>query len=97
MEKQPSERQTEEPLDDESPQKPKKKSRELSGLEMSLGDAWKPPAEGSHRNGAGKNTLAESAKLALEDEEFENMIPIYAAAAISDNHDHEDGINDPMC
>jgi hypothetical protein len=31
--------------------------------------------------------------LALEDEEFEDMIPIYAAAAISD--DHEDGIDDP--
>jgi hypothetical protein len=36
--------------------------------------------------------LAESAKLALEDEEFEDMIPIYAAAAISDYH--EDGIDD---
>jgi hypothetical protein len=31
--------------------------------------------------------------LALEDEEFEDMIPIYAATAISD--DHEDGIDDP--
>jgi len=31
--------------------------------------------------------------LALEDEEFEDMIRIYAAAAISD--DHEDGIDDP--
>jgi hypothetical protein len=29
--------------------------------------------------------------LALEDEEFENMIPIYTAAAISDNH--QDGIH----
>jgi hypothetical protein len=35
--------------------------------------------------------LAESAQLALEDEELEDMIPIYAAAAISD--DHEDGID----
>jgi len=82
-------------LDDESPLKPKKKSRELAGLETSLGDEWKPPAEGSRRNRAGKDTLAESAQLALEDEEFEDMIPIYAAAAISNNHDHEDGIDDP--
>jgi hypothetical protein len=80
-------------LDNESPPKPKKKSRELAGLETSLGDAWKLPAEGSSRNRAGKDTLAESAQLALEDEEFEDMIPIYAAAAISD--DHEDGIDDP--
>jgi hypothetical protein len=36
--------------------------------------------------------LAQSAPLALEDEEFEDMIPIYAAGAISDNH--EDGIDD---
>ena len=94
IEKQPTERQTEEPLDDDSPPdppKPKKKSRELAGLESSLGDAWKPPAEGSRRNRAGKDTLAESAQLALEDEEFEDMIPIYAAAAISD--DHEDAID----
>jgi hypothetical protein len=39
--------------------------------------------------------LKESAQLALEDEALEQMIPIYAAAAISNNHDHEDGINDP--
>jgi len=38
------------------------------------------------------NTFAESAQLALEDEELENMIPIYAAAAITDNH--ENGIDD---
>jgi hypothetical protein len=37
--------------------------------------------------------LAETAQLALEDETIEDMIPIYAAAAISD--DHEDGIDDP--
>jgi hypothetical protein len=81
--------------DDPSPEppKPKKKSRELSGLETSLGDAWKPPAEGSCRNRAGK--LAESAHLALKDEEFEDMIPIYAPDAISNNHDHEDGIDNP--
>jgi len=63
----------------------------LAGLETSLGDAWKPPAEGSHRNRAGKDTLAESAQLALEDDEFEDMIAIYAAAAIS--NDHEDAID----
>jgi hypothetical protein len=34
--------------------------------------------------------------LALEDEAFEDVIPIYAAAAICNNHNHEDGINDPM-
>jgi len=37
--------------------------------------------------------LAESGQLALKDEEFEDMIPIYAAAAISNNHDHKDGID----
>ena len=36
--------------------------------------------------------MADSAQLALEDEEFEDMVLIYAAAAISD--DHEDGIDD---
>jgi len=92
IEKQPTECQMEKPLDANSPldpPKPKKKSRELAGLESSFGDAWKPPAEGSHRNRAGK--LAESAQLALEEEEFEDMIPIYATAAISD--DHEDAIH----
>ena len=97
IKKQPTERQTEEWLDDESPPKPNKKSRELAGLEMSLGDAWKPLAEGSRQTGAGKDTLAESAQLAREDEEFEDMLPIYAVAAISNNHDHEDGIDDPKC
>jgi hypothetical protein len=45
-----SECQTDEPLDDSPPDppKPKKKSREFVDLESSLGDAWKPPAEGSH-------------------------------------------------
>jgi len=99
FEKQPTERQTEESLDDDPPPEPPKpktkKSRELAGLEMSLGDAWKPPAEGSHRNCSWNDTLAESAQLALEEEEFQDMIPIYAAAAIADNHDHEDGIDDP--
>jgi hypothetical protein len=93
IEKQPTERQTEDPLDDSPPDppKPKKKSREFAGLETSVGDAWKPPAEGSRRNRAGK--VVESAQLALEDEEFDDMIPIYAAAVISD--DHVDGIDDP--
>jgi hypothetical protein len=88
--------QTEESVDDVSPpnpQKPKKKLRELAGLERALGDGWKPQAEGSYRNCTGNDTLAESAQLALEDQELEDMIPIYAAAAISD--DHEDGINNP--
>ena len=38
--------------------------------------------------------MAESAQLGLEDEQFEHMIPIYAAAAFSD--DLDDGIDDPM-
>jgi len=91
-----SERQTEEPLDDDlppHPPKPRTKSWELAGLETSQRDALKPPADGSHWNRAGKDTLAESAQLALEVEELEDMIPIYAAAAISD--DNEDGIDDP--
>jgi len=96
-EKQRTERQTEESLDEHSPpdpSKPKKKSSELAGLETSLGDAGKPLAEGSRRNRAGK--LAESAQLALEDEEYEDVIRIHAAAAISYDHDHEVGIDDPM-
>jgi uncharacterized protein YozE (UPF0346 family) len=93
IEKQPTERQTEESLDDESPPKPKKNSQELAGLETSVGDAWKPPAEGSCRNCAGKDTLTECAQLALEDEGFKDMIPIDAATAIS--NDREDGIDDP--
>jgi len=94
IEKQPTQRRTEESLDDDSPPdspKRKKKSQELDGLEVSLGDGWKRPAEGSHRKRTGKNTLAESAHLALEEEEFNDMIPIYTAAEISD--DHEDGIH----
>jgi len=53
------------PLDNDSPldsPKPTKKSRELAGLETSLDDQWKPPAEGSRRNRAGKDMLAESAQ-----------------------------------
>jgi len=37
--------------------------------------------------------MAESERFTLEDEEFEDIIPIYAAAAIS--NDHEDCIDDP--
>jgi len=61
---------------------------------MSFGDAWKPSAKGSRQNHGGKNTLAEYAHLALEDEESEDMSPINAAAAISDDHEDE---NDPKC
>ena len=96
LEKQPTERQTEESLDDDSPAdppKPKKMLRELAALETSLGDAWKPPAKGSCQNRAGKDTSADCAQLALEDVEIDDMIPIYAAAAISD--DHEEGIDYP--
>jgi hypothetical protein len=39
--------------------------------------------------------LEESAKLALEDDEFEDMMRISTVAAISDNNDHDDGIDDP--
>jgi len=89
-----SERQTEEPLDDNPPSDPPKRtknSRELVGLETSPRDAWKLPAEVSHWNHSGKDTLAESAQLALQDESFGDMIAIYTAAAISDNN--EDGID----
>jgi hypothetical protein len=64
----------------------------LAGHETSLGDASKLPAKGSRRNWTGQDTLAESAQLAVEDEEFEDMIRISAGTAISD--DHEDGIDD---
>jgi hypothetical protein len=62
---------------------------------MSLGDAEKPPVEGSHCNRAGKNRMAESAQLAPEDEELEYMIAIYTSPAISNNHEHKDGIDNP--
>jgi len=80
-------------VDNDSPPeltKPTKTSREFDRLETSVGDAWKPPAAGSHRNRAGK--FAQAAQLALEAQEFEDMIPTYAAAVISD--DHKDGIDD---
>jgi len=62
-------------------------SPDLPGLETSLGDAWKLQAEGGHENNVGK--LVESPQLALEDKQFNNMIPINTAAAISDNHKDE--------
>jgi hypothetical protein len=40
--------------------------------------------------------LVESAELPLRDEEFEDTIPIYASAAICNNHGHKDGIDNPM-
>jgi len=92
-----SKRQTEEPLDDDSPSdlpKPKpKKSRELAGLGISLGDGWKPPAKGSGRNPTAKDTLAESAQMAPEHEEFEEIVPINTAAVMSNNHDDGDWID----
>ena len=100
IENQPTERQPEEGLDNDSPPqplKPKTKSQELAGLETSLGDASRPPVERSHRNHASKNKLTESAQLDLEDEEFQDVIPIDARAAISNNHNHEDGIDNPQC
>jgi hypothetical protein len=63
----------------------------LAGIETALGDTWKPLAEGCRQNCAAKDTLIESAQLALEDEEFDNMIGIYPAAAIY--VDHEDAID----
>jgi hypothetical protein len=88
--------QTVEPLENNSPpdpSKPKtKKLRQMAGLELSSGDAWKPPVEGSHRDRGGN--LAEPGQLSLDDAEFKDMIPISAVAAISD--DHENGIDDPM-
>jgi hypothetical protein len=85
---QPTEPQTEEPLDNSPPDPPKpmKKSRELAGLETSLGDIWKTPAKGTRRNRAGQDKFAEFAQWAFEDEEFKDMISIYTAAAITDDH-----------
>jgi hypothetical protein len=95
-----SEHQTEEPSDNNSPLNPLKpktmKTRELAGLGTSHGDAWKPPAASSRRNCAGKDMLAESAQWALVDEEIQQMISMYSVAAISNDHDHEDAIEDPM-
>jgi len=71
------------------PLKPKMNSQELSGLVTLLGDAGEQPAECSCGNRDGK--LAESPQLALEDEEFEDMIPISAAAILS--NDYDEGID----
>jgi len=35
--------------------------------------------------------------MVLEDEEFMHMIPIYAGAMISNNHNHDNGINNAKC
>jgi hypothetical protein len=94
IEKHRTERETEEILDDNlppEPPKPHKISLELAAIESALGDAWRPPAEGSPGNFAGKVALY--AQLALEDDDFEIMIHIYTAAVISD--DHNDGIDNP--
>jgi hypothetical protein len=50
------------------------KSGELAGLEKSLGDTSKPPAEGSRRKCASK--LPEYELLVFEDEKFDDMIRI---------------------
>jgi len=95
---QPIECQTEESSVDKSPLEPlklKKKSQEMAGHQTSLRDACKPPAEGSGRNRTGKLILAQPPQLAFADEEFEDLVPIYFVAAISNNHIHKDGINDP--
>jgi hypothetical protein len=78
--KQPTEHQMEKSSDNDSPpdppQRKAKKSQDSASLETSLGDAWKPPAEGGHWSCAWNNTRRESAQLALDDEKFEDMIPI---------------------
>lgn len=89
IEKQSTGRQMEESLDKDPPPEtlnPKKKWRESAGCESSHGDTYKPPAEGSPWNHAGK--VAEWAQIALEDEQFEESITIYNAAAISDDHEY---------
>jgi len=91
-----SESQAEESYDSYSlpePLQPVITSWELGGLETSLGDASMPLAEGSHRNDAGKDKLVAIVQLALQDEKFENVIAIYAAAVISNIHNHEDENN----
>lgn len=84
-------------MDDDSPPHPPmpktRNPRQLVGLETSLRPAWMPRAEGSLHNRAGKDWWAESARLDRKDEDFEDMIPIYAAAAIS--QDQEDRFDDP--
>ena len=87
--------QTEKWLGDDTPlQFPNamNESREYRVHEMSLGDAWKPLAEGSHWNCAGR--FVESAQLGLKDVEFKDMIPMDAATATFNNH--EDMNNYPI-
>jgi len=89
-----TERQTEVRWDNNSPLDPlhpKKKWSKLAGLKTSHRDACKRPASISHRNCAGKDTLAGSVQLALDNEELKNTIPIYTGAAFWDNY--VDGIN----
>jgi hypothetical protein len=58
IKKLPTAHQMEERLDDLLPDspKPKKKCRELIGIEMSHGDAWKQSAKGTHRPSDRKDT-----------------------------------------
>jgi len=96
IEMQPTEGQTEESLHDNPPPeplKPKKQSWELACVETLLEDTWEPPAKGSRQNRPGKVTVAETAQLGLEGEQFEDMILIHVTAAISD--DHDEGMDDP--
>jgi hypothetical protein len=39
--------------------------------------------------------LDKPVQLGLEDEKFEDMIPIYTAAAISNNYHHDDCMDNP--
>jgi hypothetical protein len=78
--KQPTEHQMGKSLDNDSPPDPPQrkamKSQDSASLETSLGDALKPPAESGHWSCAWNNSRTESAQLALDDEKFEDMIPI---------------------
>jgi len=63
---------------------------------MSLGEASNPLAKECHQNHAEKNEFGKTVQVALDMEEFQNIISINAAAAISSNYDDEDGIEDLM-
>jgi hypothetical protein len=94
--KPPTDIQTEQCLDDDLCQELlnlMKKSREMASLAMSAGDASKPLAEGSYRNCAGK--VAKYAQLALEADEFGDIISICTGAVIPNQHDYEDGMDNP--
>jgi len=89
-----SEPLSEKPLDNDLPPdslNPMKKSPQLASLETSLGSAKKLPSKCSLQKCAGKDTLAVSSQLALEEEQLEYVIRIYTAGAICD--DHVDGID----